>query len=125
MATSTERVRAMRARRAAALEAGDQPVLRDADELLLPAVEQTLAALKLGDSDGAAAQLARRYAAIIDRARDPAWAARWLSPLLLDCLVQLGATPASRPKQAPQRAPSQLDRLREARAAQDAGKRRL
>ncbi len=112
----------MRARRAAAIEADPDsaPPLRDADELLLPAVEETLAALKLSDSDTAAAQLARRYASIIDQAQNPAWAARWLSPLLLDCLVQLGATPASRPKQSPRHAPSRLDQLRAARAGQDA-----
>jgi hypothetical protein len=115
--TSTERVRAMRERRRQAVEAGTaaEVALRPADELLAPAVEETLAALDLSESDGAAAQLARQYARIIDQARDQAWAARWLSPLLLDCLVQLGATPASRPKREPPRAPNQLDRLRAAR----------
>lgn len=105
----------MRERRAAGLLPVDGQPPRDPDELLLPAVEETLTALKLGESDAAAAQLARQYARIIDEASDPAWSARWLSPLLLDCLVQLGATPASRPKQAPQREPSQLDKLRAAR----------
>jgi hypothetical protein len=116
-------MRRMRERRAAGLLPIDGQAPRNPDELLLPAVEETLTALELGESDAAAAQLARRYAAIIDQASDPAWAARWLSPLLLDCLVQLGATPASRPKQEPQRAPSQLDRLRQARTASDAGRR--
>jgi hypothetical protein len=108
-------MRRMRERRAAGLLPVEGQAPRDPDELLLPAVEETLTALELSESDSAAAQMARRYAAVIDAASDPAWAARWLSPLLLDCLIQLGATPASRPKKEPQRAPSQLDRLRAAR----------
>jgi hypothetical protein len=116
MATSTERVRAMRARRAAALEADPAAALRDADELLGPAVAASLAALDLAPEHAAVARLAERYASSIDAARDPAWAARWIGPLLLDCLEQLGATPMSRPKQRPVPAgPSKLDQLRSVR----------
>ena len=40
--------------------------------------------------------MARRYAQIIDRGRDPAWCLRWLGPLLLASLTELQATPLSR-----------------------------
>lgn len=47
-------------------------MLRDAAELLAPAVEQTIATLteaaKIGDAEAGAVQLARRYAAAIDGA---------------------------------------------------------
>jgi hypothetical protein len=43
-------------------------MLRDADELLAPAVAQAIAALKLGPEDAAAVKLAGRYAAAIDQA---------------------------------------------------------
>lgn len=103
----------MRARRRAAIEPDPDAPVRDADELLSPAIAETLAALDLKPEDAAAAKLAERYAAIIDAARDPAWACRWLAPLLLDCLTQLGATPMSRPKQKKAPAgPSRLDELR-------------
>ena len=107
----------MRARRAAAIEADPDAQLRDADDLLGPAVEETLAALDLGERDQAAAQLARRYAAVIDAARDPACAARWLAPLLLDCLASLRATPMSRAKDKPAtpQGPNRLQLLRESR----------
>ena len=96
MSTSAERMRRLRERRAAALLPIDGQAPRNAADLLAPAVEATLQALELGPADAAAAQLARRYARAIDQARDPAWAARWLAPPLLDALVQLGATPAAR-----------------------------
>lgn len=114
-------MRALRARRAAAIEAADHPVLRDADELLTPAVEETISALQLGPGDQAAAQIARRYATVIDAAREPAYALRWLGPLLLDSLSALHATPAARAKPAkgpkvPERSgPSRLDQLRSVR----------
>jgi hypothetical protein len=117
-ASSTERSRLHRARKAAAIEALEHPVLRDAAELLAPAVEETLMELGLGEQDQAAAQLARRYAAVIDGARDPAWALRWIGPLLQDCLTSLQATPASRKAQPPVKpVPTALDRLRQAHAA--------
>ncbi len=71
-------------------------MLRDADELLTPAVAETIAALSLGPEDAAAVKLAGRYAAAIDGAKDSAWAMRWIGPLLLDALESLGATPAAR-----------------------------
>ena len=119
--SSTERMRAMRARRAAAIEAASESelALRPADHLLSPAVETTLAALDLDGQDAAVAALARFYARTIDRAKDPAWAARWVMPLLGDTLAALGATPASRAKIKPAR-PTQVSRrnwLDEMRAA--------
>ena len=96
VSTSTERMRRLRERRAALIEPGPGAALRDADELLAPAVEETITALKLGERDTAAAQLARQYARTIDAAQDPAWAARWLGPLLLKALESLGATPMAR-----------------------------
>jgi hypothetical protein len=112
--------------------------LRDASELLWPAVQETLAALDLTSEHAAARKLAQRYAQVIDalpdrdeftseRAHDQAWGMRWLGPLLLDCLDALGATPdaaariskitkggGDKPADA---APSQLDRLRASRAS--------
>lgn len=81
--------------------------LRDASELLWPAVAETIASLDLQPEDAAARRLAQRYAQVIDglpdrgegtseRAHDQAWGLRWMGPLLLDCLTALGATPASR-----------------------------
>lgn len=111
-------------------------MLRDASTLLRTAVDQTIAALGLAETDAAAVKLAREYAGTIDgmdgccaacdnphcgnRAHTSAWAMRWLAPLLLDCLAELGATPAARAKVKkgePARGESQLDRLRKARRA--------
>jgi len=114
----------MRERRRKALEAADaaEVALRPADDLLLPAIEVTLAALDLKPEDAAVAQLARLYARTIDRARDPAWAARWLMPLLSDALAALQATPMSRGKAKartePQRA-NWLDEMRRNRVMSD------
>jgi len=115
--------------------------LRDASELLWPAVQETLTALGLGSEDAAARKLAQRYAQVIDglpdrgegtseRAHDQAWGLRWMGPLLLDCLVQLGATPVSRAQvekltkagggTPPDAGPNQLDRLRASRASRRA-----
>lgn len=96
--------------------------LRDASELLWPAVRETLTQVDQGSEFAAARKLAQRYAQIIDDARNEAWAARWLMPLLLDCLTELGVTPASKaaltkgakPADAPV---SQLAKLRAARKA--------
>jgi hypothetical protein len=102
----------------------DGPVLRDADGLIAPALEASITALGLAAEEAGAAQLARRYAEVLDTARDPLWAARWVGPLLLDTLTQLGATPLARSKMTrpgPQPgAPSGLDALRAARARQGA-----
>jgi hypothetical protein len=85
--------------------------LRDAAALLAPAVDETIAALSdLTGADTAAVRLARQYARTIDSCArhcdacdDPAcgretatWAMRWIAPLLLAALEQLGATPAAR-----------------------------
>jgi len=95
--------------------------LTDAATLLTTAVADTLGALDLAAEDAAAERLARGYAATIDAADDPAWAYRWIGPLLLDTLEQLGATPAARARlskggggDAPQ---GQLAKLRQARRA--------
>ena len=119
--TDAERQRRLRERRAKLLEAAD-PVLRHPDDLLEPSVEQTLLSLELGEGDAAAAQLARRLARIIDRAESPTYAARWLMPILLDCLTALQATPLSRKAAKPSRqGPSQLDELRMRRVTQYPG----
>ena len=78
------------------LERGPGAGLRDAADLLAPAVEVTLTALKLGERDAAAAQLARTLATAIDEAQNPAAAVIKLGPLLLKVLVVLHATPAAR-----------------------------
>jgi hypothetical protein len=97
------------------------PALRDASELLWPAVAETLSQLDLTEEDAAVKKLAQRYAQIIDQHIDEAWCARWVFPLLLDCLEQLGATPAARARVKggkPADAPvSQLAKLRAARRA--------
>jgi hypothetical protein len=119
MATSTERVRRLRERRARSIEEGS-PVLRAADDLVTPAVRETIEALELGPADAAAAALALRYAKCIDRAENVANAARWLGPLLADVLDELGGTPSARArldkgaKQDPA-GPNFLDQMRQAR----------
>jgi hypothetical protein len=100
--------------------------LRDASELLYPAVCQTIAVLKL-DPDGqdaAAAKLAQRYARIIDEASEAKQASvlRWLGPELLKVLESLCATPAARaaikkPAKAADARPNGLAKLRAAREA--------
>jgi hypothetical protein len=122
MATSsTDRVRAFRARQRDALEPAADPGPRDADELLGPAVQNTVQALKLGPRDAAVAQLAIRYAAVIDDAKDPAAALRAFGPLLAKVLTELGATPAGRKltgRQQPERSgPSRVAQLRAAHLA--------
>jgi hypothetical protein len=93
--------------------------LRDASELLWPAVAETLTQLDLGSEHAAAKKLAQRYARIIDQATDEAWAMRWIGPLLLDCLTELGATPAAKARftkggQPPDARPNRLTQLRAA-----------
>lgn len=96
--------------------------LQDAARLLRSAVDDTIEALEgLTAADLGAVRLARGYADTIDQADDTAWAYRWIGPLLLDCLEQLGATPAARARlkggkqaDAPQ---SQLAKLRAAHRA--------
>ena len=123
--TPAERKAAQRARERAGLEAAEHP-LRAVDDMLGPAIAQTIAALDLGPEHAAAAKLAERYAKCIDRAQDVAYACRWLGPLLLDALTQLGATPAARARlgkgQKPGPAgPNWLDDLRKARVANRRG----
>jgi hypothetical protein len=120
---------APRARPAAA------PDLRDADDLLGPAIAEMLDALDLKPDDAAVRKLAQRYAHVIDGAgrhcsgcdsgdcqrESYSWAMRWIAPLLLDTLEQLGATPAARARLKggkPGDAPvSQLAKLRASRRA--------
>jgi len=94
--------------------------LQDTAAWLSTAVETTIAALPLTEADTAAVQLARHYANAIDQNPDPGWAMRWLAPLLLDCLTELGATPAARARitkgdKTPDTRPSGLAKLRAAR----------
>jgi hypothetical protein len=97
-------------------------MLRDAGELLVPAVTGTVAALTLTDADDAAVKLAQRYAAAIDTAESPGEALERLGPKLLAVLESLGATPAARArlkegKDAGNGRPSGLHALREAHRA--------
>ena len=123
-------MRRLRERRAAALLPVDGQAPLPKEDQLAPAVSETLAALDLGPEHAGAVQLARRYAKVIDEARDPAWAARWIGPLLLAALTELGATPAARAqlakgaKTAPQ-GPNRLDQLRASRGASDRSRGRL
>lgn len=97
--------------------------LRDADDLLAPAVAKTIAQLELAEEDAGAVKLAQRYAATIDQAAQIAAELADLEPdndnmvrrvnalakaveahlvlvdlgpKLLSCLEQLGATPVAR-----------------------------
>src|SRR5258707_14816301 len=97
-------------------------MLRDAGELLGPAVAGAVAALTLAPADGAAVKLAQRYAAAIDDADNRAEALERLGPRLLAALESLGATPAARAKLKEGKAtgggkPSGLQALREAHRA--------
>jgi hypothetical protein len=105
-------------------------MIRDAGGLLWPDVDATLRALDLKPEDDAVRKLAARYAQIIDQlpdkaprgGQDQAWAARWLFPLLLDCLTELGATPAARARltkggKPADGKPNRLAQLRAARGA--------
>lgn len=131
MSTSTERMRRLRERRAvdqaAALAPVPDALPRDPDELLLPAVDVTIAALGLGEPYQAIAQLARVLAAAIDEARDQSAALRVLGPSLFKTLEALGGSPASRARMParPQRpAPSRLAQLRAEHAASPAKRKR-
>jgi len=125
MTTSAERMKRLRERQAAALAPVDDPGQRDPDELLLPSVDATIEALKLGPEHEAVAQLARRYAAAIDKAKDPAAALRALGPSLTKILQELQATPASRPAKRPERGtPNRIAALRAAHAQHPAVRKR-
>lgn len=113
--------------------------LRDAEQTLLAAVEKTITALEKHPegADAGAIQLAREYAALIDRSYghcrgcgDPncqrvgtsAWYMRWIAPLLLDALTALGATPVARHAltkggKPGNGKPSRLQQLRDSRSA--------
>lgn len=75
------------------------PVLREVDQLLYPAVCETIAALGLDSKDAAEVKLAKQYARTIDE-QPPgklyAAAIRWLGPELHKVLETLGASPAAR-----------------------------
>jgi len=116
--SDAERQRRLRERRARSLEEGEH-VLRAADDMLGPAIAETIAALDLSPEHAAAVKLAERYAKVIDGAQDVSYAARWIGPLLLEVLGELGATPAARARldkgKKPPAGPSRLDELRRAR----------
>ncbi len=99
-------------------------MLRDAGELLAPAVAGSVAALTLTPADSAAVKLAQRYAAAIDSADETAETLEKLGPKLLAALESLGATPAARARLREGRAsgkpgdkPGGLQALREAHRA--------
>jgi hypothetical protein len=123
--TPAERKRAQRTRERAGLEEGEY-VLRSVDDMLGPAIAETLAALDLGPEHAAAAMLAVRYAKCIDRAENVGYAVRWLGPLLADVLAELGATPLARARmtkgaKVPARTTGMLQQLREARVTSGPG----
>jgi len=102
-------------------------VVREASELLFPAVRATLASLGISTADGskdaAAAKLALQYAITIDRAtpgKDYEWALRWLGPELHKVLESLGATPAARAAMTKTRKPGSDDKPTGLRALRDA-----
>jgi hypothetical protein len=70
-------------------------MLRSTDQMLLPAVKETVAALEITDKDAALIRLAEHYAATIDNAAENKryYAVRDVGPLLLSALQALGATP--------------------------------
>lgn len=120
MSTSAERMRRLRERRAASAQPRDDALPLDP---LAAVVDSAIAALELGERDAAAAALARRYAEVMDNARDPVWATRWIGPLLLRSLEELGATPKSRP--ASKKPPAaRANRVAELRTAHAASKRK-
>src|SRR5260370_30383539 len=80
-------------------------MLRDAGELVGPAVAATVTGLTLTAADAAAVKLAQRYAAAIDGADNRAEALERLGPRLLAVLESLGATPAATAKLKESRAP--------------------
>ncbi len=80
--------------------------LIDASTLMRWAVDETIDALELKPEDAAAVRIARVYADQIDAAmakgdsaeaaKIQAWTVRWITPLLLEALGELGASPAAR-----------------------------
>jgi hypothetical protein len=117
--------------------------LRDADDLLAPAVTATVKALTVAPEDAAAVRLVERYAATIDRAAQIAadldeippedydtpkllatlqakveaqTVLETLGPKLLAALEALGATPAARSKLKAGGAPSAPNQLAALRA---------
>jgi hypothetical protein len=101
-------------------------MVTDTENLLVPAVNQTIDALDLKPEDAAAVKLAQRYAAAIDDSvfdgpRAHASAMRWIAPQLLAVLESLGATPLARTRLAKASdgdgTPNRLQQLRDARRA--------
>ena len=100
-------------------------ILRDASELLYPAVCETVAALGLDSKDAAAVKLAKEYARAIDSLPDgkERTSALWhIGEQLAKILAELGATPAARAAitgkktAAPDAKPNGLAALRAARS---------
>jgi len=100
--------------------------LRDASELLYPAVYATITSLDIDrdGKDGGMAKLALRLARVIDQAPDDKQAsALWhLGAELRACLESLGASPAARaaikpPKPGTDGKQNQVQQLRNARPA--------
>jgi hypothetical protein len=123
MSTSGERMRRLRERQTAQLEAVPDPP-EAAPGPMTAEVVRTLAALKLGDRQAAQAQLAREYAAVIDAARDRAAALARIGPPLARVLAELArAAGRGRPEQAAR--PNKVAQLRAAHMNSPAKRRRL
>jgi hypothetical protein len=99
--------------------------LRDASELLYPAVCEAVTSLELDSKDAAAVKLAKQYARTIDEAppgKEYFARLRWLGPELDKVLAALGATPAARaamkkPAKPADAKPSRLRQIRDAHSA--------
>jgi hypothetical protein len=95
-------------------------MLRSVDNLIAPAVTETVDALDLAPEDAAAVRLAKQYAAAIDDAPmdERVKVLSDLGPRLLTALTELGATPKARAaamKGGGTRAESRLAAIRAAR----------
>jgi hypothetical protein len=102
MSTSAERMARLRQRQREALQADPDAVrLRDAADLITPAIRQTVAELGLDGRDAGLAAMAVRLGQVLDEARDQAAALRHLGPVLLAALEAMNATPLSRAKAEP------------------------
>jgi hypothetical protein len=91
--------------------------LHSAEDLLVPALDRTLAALEPPAADDGLVALARVLAAALDRMSNAERRAMLgqTAPMYFKTLLELDARAAKRRKPV-KRPPSQLDRLREARS---------
>jgi hypothetical protein len=118
---AAERMRQLRARNAAKLEAVPDAPEREPGAMLA-SVERSLACLRLGERDEAQAQLAREYAAASDQAQSRASALRALGPPLARVLAELARSAGKAQRRSDR--PSRVAQLRAADAASPAVRKR-